>query len=238
MDKPSRPDISATMNSLLEMDPDRTAILTIDMQREYLDPSVGLNLLGDSEREPLVQATGQLLRAARSSGVPVIHAYVARRPQEVARGLGKSQYSSIGTMHGLTQNVAGGGTREADRLEGSSRAQVLDDFRGDDDVHVTTKKTMDAFHGTDLELLLGRAFDVTTVVVLGVNTDTCVLNTAFAATNRGYRVVVASDCTGSIRGCETHDAALSLISGSFAWVLPSHEITARLRLAVAAPATD
>ncbi|HEY2792444.1 MAG TPA: isochorismatase family protein, partial [Micromonosporaceae bacterium] len=46
----------------------------------------------------------------------------------------------------------------------------------------------------------------------------------FAAANRGYQVVVPSDCTASMRGADHHWMALELMSRSIAWVMPSEEI--------------
>lgn len=93
-----------------------------------------------------------------------------------------------------------------------------------------TEKTMDSFYGTDLEVLLLRALRPTTVVIVGINTDTCVYSTAFSAANRGYQVVLGSDRTASMRGADQHWMALELMSRSIGWVLTVDEIADRLGL--------
>jgi len=55
-------------------------------------------------------------------------------------------------------------------------------------------------------------------------------STAFSAANRGYQVVLASDCTGSMRGADQHWMALELMSRSIGWVLTGDEIVDRLGL--------
>jgi nicotinamidase-related amidase len=75
---------------------------------------------------------------------------------------------------------------------------------------VETKKRLSAFYATDLDLLL-RNMGIRRVVLDGGFTDCCVLNTAFDAANRTYRVVVVRDL---VRGTDEvlENAALAMIS--------------------------
>ena len=117
-----------------------------------------------------------------------------------------------------------------DRLEDSEEANLPDVLLGPGDIHMITKRTRDSFYGTDLEVLLSRALRPLTVVIVGINTDTCVYSTAFSAANGGYQVVLASDCTASMRGADQHWMALELMSRSIGWVLTVDEIVDRLGL--------
>ena len=101
------------------------------------------------------------------------------------------------------------------------------------DVHVTTKRVMDAFHGTDLDTLLSRVFKAETVIITGINTDTCVYATTFATGNRGFQPVVISDCVASMRGLDHHWMALELMSRSIAWVLTVDEFIAKTAMQAA-----
>ena len=67
----------------------------------------------------------------------------------------------------------------------------------------------------------------------GINTDTCVLATTFAAGNRGYQPVVISDCVASMRGLDQHWMALEIMSRSIAWVLTIDEFKAKVQAAKA-----
>ena len=110
-----------------------------------------------------------------------------------------------------------------------SQAELPAELVAPGDVHVTTKRVMDSFHGTDLDTLVGRVFKAETVVLTGINTDTCVLVTTFAAGNRGYRPVVISDCVASMRGLDQHWMALEIMSRSIAWVLTVDEFKAKVQ---------
>jgi nicotinamidase-related amidase len=99
------------------------------------------------------------------------------------------------------------------------------------DTHVVTKKSLDGFLDTDLDFVLRRVYGAETVILAGINTDTCVYSTAFSASNRGYQTVVISDCVASMRGKDHHWMALELMARSIAWVLTLEELRAKLRVA-------
>lgn len=218
------------MKQVLEMDPAGTVVLTVDMQRDYLDLPIATSPLAVPEVERVLGNTSRLLDAVRGAGVPIVHCYVKRRLAEQERGFGGNAYSRAGQRHQLSQNVNAPVRTRYDRLEDSEGANLPDALLGPGDIHMITKKTMDSFYGTDLEVLLLRALRPTTVVIVGINTDTCVYSTAFSAANRGYQVVLASDCTGSMRGADQHWMALELMSRSIGWVLTADEIVDRLGL--------
>lgn len=218
------------MNQLLTLDPQRTVVLTVDMQRDYLDLEVGAAVVAPDEAERVMKHARDLLDFARAEGLPVVHVYVNRRPVELARGLGTAgQTFRLGREHDLSQNAQQGVRRIPDRQVGSPQAEVPAILVAPDDVHVTTKKVLDGFLGTDLEVLLQRVYRADAVVLTGINTDTCVYSTAFSASNRGYKTIVISDCVASMRGKDHHWMALELMSRSIAWVLTVEQFKEKLR---------
>ena len=68
-----------------------------------------------------------------------------------------------------------------------------------------------------------------TLILAGINTTTCVLDTAFEATNRDFRVVVAEEAVDSMDGEEMHRFALRLLAAAVGSVLPNQEILKALR---------
>jgi nicotinamidase-related amidase len=170
----------------------------------------------------------RLLAFARGEGLPVIHAYVKRRRAEVERGLANSPYVNVSVKARLTQNAQAEARKAPDRIEGTIQAELPAELVQPGDVHVTAKRVMDAFVGTDLETLLNRVYKAETVVLTGINTDTCVYATTFGASNRGYQPVVISDCVASMRGLDHHWMALELMSRSIAWVMTVDEFMAKV----------
>ena len=219
----------ARMNELLRVDPARTVVLTVDMQRDYLDPEVASAPVALDEAERVMKHARDLLDFARGRGLPVVHVYVNRRRAESERGLETAgETFRVNREHGLSQNAQRGVRTIPDRREGSPQAEVPAILVAPDDVHVTTKKSLDGFLGTDLDFLLSRVYWAETVVLTGINTDTCVYSTAFSASNRGFQTVVISDCVASMRGRDHHWMALELMARSIAWVLTVAEFKAKL----------
>jgi nicotinamidase-related amidase len=200
------------------------------MQRDYLDMEIGAAPVAPDDAERVLKHARDLLDFARSEGLPVVHVYVNRRPVELAGGLATAgETFRLGREHRLSQNAWRGVRTVPDRAAGSPHAEVPAILVAPEDVHVTTKKTLDSFLGTDLELLLQRVYRADAVVLTGINTDTCVYSTAFSASNRGYKTIVISDCVASMRGKDHHWMALELMARSIAWVLTVEQFKEKIR---------
>jgi nicotinamidase-related amidase len=213
----------AEMNRALRIDPKRAVALTIDMQRAYLDATVGDKLVPEPEATAILTAAARLLDGCRALGVPVVHAYVNRVPIELQARVGNSRFATI------SKDLASGGADQPlDRPVGSAKAEVPAALVRDGDIHVRSKKTTDSYFGTELAVLFEQAIRPATVIILGINTETCVYAGAFGTKVRGYQPVVASDCVGSHRDPDNTRLALELMSRTIAWTLPADEILAKL----------
>lgn len=219
----------AQMNAVLRIEPASTVVLTVDMQRDYLDPQVASAPVLASEADRVLAGTRELLAFARGLGIPVVHAYSTRRPKEISDGLefGGVSYLLQGKAHGISQNPLAG-PKPVDRVIGSPNAEVHPDLVAPGDIHVPTKKTFDSYLYSELDFVMGRLLRPQTVVLAGINTDSCVFATTFATANRGYTPVVVRDCVASNRGIDRHEMALTLMSRSIAWVLSLDELKAKI----------
>jgi nicotinamidase-related amidase len=96
-----------------------------------------------------------------------------------------------------------------------------------EDLIVQTKKRLTAFYPSDLDFLL-RNMGVRTLLLDGVMTDCCVLNTAFDASNLGYNVVVLRDL---VRGTneEMEAAAEKVVSLHLGLVMDAADLVAAWR---------
>ena len=93
-----RSNFKRTMNEALRLDPSETVALTVDMQREYLDPTVGQCVVEEDAAERVLTSSKTFLDGCRSLGIPVIHAYVTRRQEELDAGVhtGGLAYNIVG----------------------------------------------------------------------------------------------------------------------------------------------
>jgi len=115
---------------------------------------------------------------------------------------------------------------DAHAIEGSRWTEFVTRVEPDDLI-VETKKRLSAFYPTDLDFLL-RNMRVEALVLNGGFTDCCILNAAFDASNRNYRVLVARDL---VRGTDEHleNAALAMVSLHLGLVADSADILAEYR---------
>ncbi|MBI2466368.1 MAG: cysteine hydrolase [Candidatus Rokubacteria bacterium] len=113
-------------------------------------------------------------------------------------------------------------------LAGSPGTEIVPALWASGDPVVRGKKRYSAFFATDLEFLL-RRLGATTLILAGINTTTCILCTAFEATNRDFRVVIASDAVDSMDGEEMHGFALRLMGAAVGWVWGNEAILKALR---------
>jgi nicotinamidase-related amidase len=206
---------------MISLDPRWTAAIAIDMHRGHLDPAVATLPLPAERCGPLIARTARLLRELRTVGVAIIHVVTEYRDAQEAAA--NPFWKAI---HDDPAMARQGILRH--NLAGSPGTQIIPDLWVDGDVRVGAKKRYNCFYATDLEVRL-RRLDVDTVILAGINTTTCVLNTAFEATNRDFRVVIAEEAVDSMDGEAMNRFALRLMSASVGWVLSSDEILKALR---------
>ena len=211
------------LNDWLQIDPERTVVITIDMHRGHLDEDEATMPVTPEVSRRVLKPAGEFLRFARGAGIPVIHVILTWRPNEADRfnpriAAGRMIFSSQAPT---TKALANGAVHN---LVGSVQCELMPEIGPEEgDLIVNTKKTLSIYYGTELDVLLGTFLDVDTVILMGINTNTCVQCAAFESMNRGYQVVVLEDCVGSMYGEDMHVAGLQNIARCLGWVLNTEE---------------
>jgi ureidoacrylate peracid hydrolase len=90
------------------------------------------------------------------------------------------------------------------------------------DETIITKHRYDAFHQTDLELVL-RTNGLTSLILTGVATNVCVESTLRAAFMRDFEVVLVDDCTAA-RHQRAHESTIENVRTHFGLVATADEI--------------
>ena len=168
------------------LNPARTAVVSIDLHRGHLEDSPDCPCPAPRARA-IVDGVDRFHAAARRLGVPVIHVRSTLRRNGIddIHGI-SSAWRRVFPLHvGPIPNA------DAHAIEGSHWTEFVTDV-DDRDLIVSSKKRLSAFYPTDLDFLL-RNMGVQAVVLNGCLADCCVLNTAFDASNMGYRVTVLND---------------------------------------------
>ncbi|MHB0869122.1 MAG: cysteine hydrolase family protein [Chloroflexota bacterium] len=213
------------MKQMLSIDPAKTAVVTIDMQRGNLDPELATLPVPADECERILNGTQELLAMARGAGMQVVHVLTWWHPCEIAAH--PFEKAIVEARQSLTPHAQSDYAHH--KLEGSHEAEMMPEIVPDPkDLFVTSKRRFDAFYGTNLEILL-RVLKIDTVIITGANTNTCVQATVFGAYSRDFRVILASDCVASAYGADLHEFALDNVRRRLGWVLTNQEIAEKLR---------
>lgn len=175
--------------------PGNTALLVIDMERDFIDPGAVQETPGG---RALLPAINRLIAWARRAGAPVIFTHEMHRSDRSDYGI-ELEYDPVHCLEGTA------GCELADGLDAQAR-----------DYRIRNKRRYDSFLGTDLDLLL-RAKRIENLVCAGVTTHVCVMSTVYTARNLDYRVIVPRDAVAAI-SAEHQAAALLCMSDVFAYV--------------------
>lgn len=209
----------------LEFDPKSTALLIIDMQRDFVMPGGFGEALGNdvTPLQATIAPTKRVLEAARKKGMLVIHTREGHRPDltdcpptKLARGRGKTRIGDAGPMGRIL-------------VRGEIGHDIVPELYPVPGEPVIDKPGKGAFHATDLDLILHDR-GIKTLIVCGVTTEVCVNTSVREANDRGYECVVLADCVGSYFP-EFQKAALAMIKaqgGIFGWVSDSRRALAAL----------
>jgi nicotinamidase-related amidase len=173
-----------------------------------------------------------VLDLAREAQIPVVHVVLVYRriPGVGSEGMVSPFWKAMHAAQGETDRLTPGrkSTVREHNVEGSPGTQIIPELHRPGDYVINNKKRLDCFYGTDLRQLL-ETLKVKTVVLMGINTNTCVLNTAFSAFNFDYRVVVLSDCVASMYGEDLHQLGLQNIARCLGWVITNEQFFDKLK---------
>jgi nicotinamidase-related amidase len=209
----------------IAVEPGNTALVIIDMQRDFLEPagfgaSLGNNV---SLLAAAVAPCRALLAAARRSGMLVIHTRDGHRPDlsdappaKIERGEPSLRIGEPGPMGRIL-------------VRGEPGHEIIPALAPHPGEPVIDKPGKGAFYATELAAILANR-GIADLVVAGVTTEICVHTTVREANDRGYRCIVASDACASYFP-EFHEVALRMVTaqgGILGWVSDSARICAAL----------
>jgi nicotinamidase-related amidase len=209
----------------LAIDLRKTALIIIDMQRDFLEPGgFGETLGNDVSRLAVAVAPCRaVLDAARRKCLLVIHTREGHRPDlsdappaKVERGIPSLRIGAPGPMGRIL-------------VRGEPGHDIIPALYPAEGEPVIDKPGKGAFYQTELELML-RNRGIENLLVCGVTTEVCVNTTVREANDRGYRCIVLSDCCASYFP-EFHAAGLAMIKaqgGIFGWVSSSKAVLAAI----------
>ena len=224
-----RSEMLRVLNEQLEIDPRRTAVITIDCHRGHLDPAVATMPVAPEAAASVVAGTARLLRLARSSGMAVVHVILQNRvfPDGTAEPMHNPFWAAVETANQMLTPERES-TISRHNIVGSVQTQLMPELGPEPtDMVINTKRRLSIYRDTDLDLTL-RQLGADTVILVGINTNTCVQCAAFESLNRDLKTIVVSDCVHSMYGDDLHFFGLQNIARCLGWVLTVDEVTAKV----------
>jgi nicotinamidase-related amidase len=192
--------------------PERSALLVIDMQDEFVKPGLTPYWVPGATR--IVPLIADAIARCRLRRVPVIYTAFAR------------------THHRLDRPRAGAfmPNRHPDAHEGwFADGRIWHALKPAADDVVIHKPSYGAFYDTPLETIL-RNLDRDTIVITGTLTNFCCGTTARQGFERGFKVVFGSDLTAT-DDPSLQEAELAVLRKGFARVMTAERIIAELEAA-------
>ena len=195
-----------------------TALLIIDMQRDFMEPGGFGETLGNdvSQLARAVAPIASVLSAARHLAMLVVHTREGHLPDlsyappaKIERGAPSLRIGDPGPMGRIL-------------IRGEAGHDIIPALYPLDSEIVIDKPGKGAFYATELDDVLQK-YGIENLLVCGVTTEVCVNTTVREANDRGYRCVVLADGCASYFP-EFHEMGLKMIKaqgGIFGWVADS-----------------
>jgi nicotinamidase-related amidase len=161
-----------------EFDPNRTALVVVDVQNGFCHPDGSLYAPGS---EAIVDDVAALVDDAGAAGASVVFTRDVHPPEQFDDAHYYDEFERWG------EHV----------VEGSWEAEFVEELDAADADLVVEKHTYDAFHRTQLGGWL-NAHGVDDLLFCGTLANVCVLHTAGSAGLRDFRPVLVEDAIGAI----------------------------------------
>jgi biuret amidohydrolase len=202
-----------------------TALVLIDMQRDFIEPGGFGETLGNNVAllEAIVPATQKMLQAWRAAGGLVVHTREAHKadlsdcpPAKRLRGNPTLRIGDEGPMGRIL-------------VAGEPGNQIIDALAPVDGELVIDKPGKGAFYATGLHETLQQR-GITHLLFGGVTTEVCVQTSMREANDRGYDCLLLEDCTESYFPA-FKAAAVEMLRAQGAivgWTAPSTAVLAAL----------
>ena len=191
-------------------DPLRTALLVIDMQRDFCDPAGYAAQAGlDVARLASVSANiARLIAAARDAGTPVIYTREGHLPD-----LSDCTPAKLQRSRAAGAEIGSAGPLGRLLVRGEPGHGVIDALRPAPGEIVIDKPGYGAFYRTGLQTVLER-MGVARLLLCGVTTEVCVHSTLREAVDRGYDCITVADaCAASEPALQQPALAMIAVEG-------------------------
>jgi biuret amidohydrolase len=174
------------------LDPGHTALVVIDMQRDFVEPGGFGETLGNdlAPVAAIVPTVAKLIALFRAKEWPILHTRESHRPD-------LSDCPPAKRMRGNPSlRIGDEGPMGRILVRGEKGNAIVDACAPAEGEIVVDKPGKGMFYATEVADLL-KAKDITHLVFSGVTTEVCVQTSMREANDRGYECLLIEDATAS-----------------------------------------
>lgn len=225
----------ATRGGVLLLDVERTAVVVVDMQNDFV--SVGgmfdQNGVPTVAVRTVVPTIRRVLETARDHGIPVVYLKMGYQPDLSDLGEEGSVNRDRHLRFGVGRVVrAPDGGESRNLIRDTWGTDIVDDLAPHTNDTVIYKHRFSGFYETELHDTLQR-MGVRDLIFTGCTTSICVDSTIRDAMFRDYRCLVLEDCMAEPIGGDlertNHEATLLTLQTLLGWVGTSGDLLTSLR---------
>lgn len=228
----------------VELSPETTAVIVVDMQNDFATAGGMFDRAGIDIGciQAIVPRTAEVLRLAHKVGMVVVYLKMGFRPDLSDTGgpTSPTWLKHVPLQAGATV-TAPDGTASAVLIRDTWNTEIVAELTPEPDDIVLYKHRYSGFFDTELDNIL-RERGVTHLVVVGATTSVCVESTIRDAVFRDYHCLVLEDCVAEPIGFDSprsnHEASLLVLELLFASITTSTDVAAALGPLVTADASQ
>jgi nicotinamidase-related amidase len=197
----------------ITLNPQKTALLVIDMQDEFIKPHWTHFWIPRATR--IVPTINQIIRTCRDKKIPIIFTVYSKT------------HNYLDRPHTLWNMPSRSFTKEIDQSTLFQKGRIWKDLSQEKNDIIIHKSSYGAFYDTPLETIL-KNLKKDTVIITGTLTNYCCSMTARQAYERGFKVIFSSDATAT-HFPELQEYELKILRRGFAKIMASEEIISTLK---------
>jgi len=202
------------------VNPEKTAMLVVDMQNDFVQEGAPLEI---PSARAMVPRLNRLLDVCRAHKILVIYIHHVIRGGDIDAGRLADHHAAIRNNKAL--------------IAGTPNVEIYEGLKPRPGDLVVGKPRYSAFYGTDLEAIL-RSKGIDTLIISGTVTNVCCDSTARDAFSRDYKVIFLSDGTatrdlpdlgfGPVSAEEIQTVVLTVLAMCFAQVTSIDQVMAEI----------
>ncbi len=207
----------------LELPPEKTALLIIDMQNDFLHPrgafaAKGVDISGAARLIPLVKGVTD---ACRTASLPIVYTLHTFRPDFSDRP--RMYYELMRQRQQAANSDPAAPPLPGGLIRDTWNAAVVEELAPrPGDIILDAKHNFDSFYQTDLEMIL-RNLGVENLLITGVTCSICVETTLRSAYHRDFRCFLVEDCTWE-KQADQEAASKKTIAMNFGYLVKAEEV--------------